>query len=206
MSLEEMIPEDKGPIDSLDDAIVRYRGKIAKFWQDKSYKSKDILASHLHGAAACALGTCAIQGNYIMVLPCMIELFKYAYGLKNRLSSDDAEKMKCEAVRMPVQLPKFANFFIYSLGAGVTAIGAGALVGGLISNDSKLVSDAAYNLTWGVGNFFWGTADYLDKSEIEKPPRGPKRKSLKEWLKEKARALIPEPVPEPVTEPTRYSA
>ena len=108
------------------------------------------------------------------------------------------QEIQYEAMGLPKKAGKFIDVSIYGLGVSSMSISVSSLIYGAITRDSEFLALGTSFLNRGLGVFFWGTGDYLDKFDMGEPPKKPKKKPISERIKDKIGGLLPQPTPEPV--------
>ena len=178
-------------VDKMDDSILGFNKNLAEYWQNKTYKSKDSLSRGMHASSSCAFLYNTKFGNFLGPFVSYTEITRFFTGIKNP---------DYECSHFPNDTSKkLWNMALYSGGIISSLTGLGCTTYGIISKDSTLMNYGLGFFSGGAGLYCWKTGDYLDKIKISRPPEKKQRKSLIEWIKERAKdALLPQSIiPEP---------
>ncbi len=204
MSLDDKLnPNDGSLIDIIDERLLRFHKKLGEYWQKKTYKSKDILTKYLHGGSGALLLNAASYGAYPLAINALDQFARSIIGY-GRVNSNLEEEIQSEIMRLPRKSVKYFNTAVYGGGILITISGIGCLAYGLISGENDTTKTGMFYLSAGMGAVFWQTGNYLDKTDAGKPPNKPKRRTVKEWIKDlrdKTHGWFPQPLPQPALVP-----
>jgi len=193
------------PFERIDYSILTLHEKMAEYWQDKTYTNKDSLARGFYGIAVGSLfldsGIELNPGDYIdIALPAFLGIVNaYTFareGSKTQLERDIERSERKELIEN-IFFAKYFDLFLYGSGISFIIYGAIELVNGLVNGDHNSLSSGANDMSYGVGFFSWGTANHFKRVDIDDPPAKPKKKSVRERVKDWTNGLLPHPLPNP---------
>lgn len=197
MSLEDRFsPNDGSLIDKIDNCFLELNKKIAKKWQDKTYRSKDDLATVLYFCSSVGWVGNIINNLNItrvtLILPLVSNLLRSSIE-SSRIKSNLDEQINIELLDIPRKTMKYLNTFMYCAGTHSLVSGIGTAIVSFIYNNDELYKFSINDLTFGLGFLSWASANYISKSDIGEPPKKPKKKPIYERIKEGITNLIPKP-------------
>lgn len=193
MSLDDIFnPNDGSLIDRIDNCFLELNKKIAKKWQDKTYRNKDDLATGLYFCSSVVLlgniiNNLSITSIYLTI-PLVDNLLKSS--IKSiRAKSNLDEEIKLELLNVPRKTMKYINTMMYCL----STISIGAAIFDFINGNDELYRSSINNLTFGLGFLSLTSANYISKADLGEPPTKPKKKPIYQRIREGITNLIPKP-------------
>ena len=196
-------------IDKLDGGILSFHEKIAKTWQNKTYTSKDRLASYLYGASSLSFlggsalrakegeyGTAAV-GGYLSFL-----WGKKAFKDNRRLITGRESEISSEAISSARKSLNrlMAGGYVF-LVTGYMPLALVSVGMGLHNRDPQLLTAGCKGTLDALGGVSVLSGLYIDRVDAGKPPKKPKKKPLVERVRSQIRKLLPRPQPVPLPKP-----
>lgn len=202
MSLDDKFnPNDGSLIDSIDSALLKFNRKIAKTFQDTTGKNKSDLERTLYVASSSTfVSAMYCEPKFMLTIPLAILQLLKAADQSQRPKSFKHQELECEIVGMPSKMQKYTRLVCYGIGAGNLIAGICELTAAVTTGDPSWYFSAGRELSFGMANLAWTTADYMSASDIGEPP---KKKPVMERIKDTMNLLLPKPAPVPAT---AYSA
>jgi hypothetical protein len=205
--LGKKVLPDTSLIDRIDDALLRMNTKIATYWQNTTYKSKNDLEKRLYyGSSALSVGYVASSHDYLWLPLAGWSAFSgYLADLSNHYTVDDLPDDMKEKVE-----EDFSRFYkglcltLYADAAFNLFRGAGYTIDGIMHNNPSHIITGAEDLSFGTSMFLFATATYLGRIKIDDPPKRPKKKPVLERIKEGIYGILPQPIAHPA--PAKYSS
>jgi hypothetical protein len=199
MSVDDQLnPNDGSLIDKIDSVIFEFNKKLAKKWQDKTYKSKEDLEKMLYyGSSAACIFTGVNTKDYSMIIFAAIPALQGTYTT-SRMKSSKEQEIQSEAMGLPTKFFKYANVALYGMGAFMTFAGIGYTAASFYTGSSTLLKDSLSIISLGLSAGLWATANYMTKSDIGSPPPKPKKKPITEYVKDALGTIMPQPTPQPI--------
>ncbi|MBI2543479.1 MAG: hypothetical protein HYW24_04825 [Candidatus Aenigmarchaeota archaeon] len=176
-------PHDEDFIDRIDSYLLSIHERIGKYWQDKTYKSKNVLTRFLYLGSSFGFLTAAVASRDPQEM--LMSLAPLYLLIRN--SPTKYKKL------FDWKISKTLNMAVCTLGGMGAIYGLSNLGYGIISDDKYAISNGLFSLGYGLGAEFISSALYLERANLDDPPKRPKRKPINELLKEKLGGLLPQP-------------
>jgi len=189
MGLEDMLPDpDEDWITKVDRVMLQLHEKVAEYWQNKTYRSKDDLTQKVAATSTLVFGLGSTQGNYVSAICGMMLGREYLRIRKiNKEGTDDIHRKE----------PKYAGkaFLVCAHLASTIICSTGSILIGqaLSRGDYKTAIQVSLLSCMPVGMALASSVVYLQRVDMSGPPTRPEKTPFLERIMD----VIAQPLPTP---------